>query len=422
MKKEVLIIFVMIMLMHMVSAVEISLSKTSYFPGETLQAQITGNFATLSIQNIKIYQSNQVHETPMISDLTKQEGIYYFYAILPFQEKNYTLKIENSQYVSSGEMKTETITKDFAVLKTNASYLSFNPGFAISNKDFSIKVKSINGNMQLNANLEATGETQTASLIEESEKTLLFSVLDSNVTRTSLKLNDYSVPVFISEKNKIPVVENLELVFNPAKLEASVSPNNDYFFKVLLTNTGNKNLTGISITNDLNAIITPDSINLNAKEYLAINATIPIPERKNISGKITASYGGKKAELPVFFHIAKTPEEVNLTGTSVLETVSCAKSGSICLSNEECSGKTTASLEGPCCIGQCIIKKSSSKTWIYGIILFIFIILGAGYFYLKLKRKQQVKSTDEMLNEKSRRYRERMSGNSEEVSGNLRRV
>lgn len=202
MKKEISILILVLFLIPTILAIEISLSKTSYEPQETLQTEITGNFISLNSENILIYKQDAVHSTPVISDLTKQGDIYYFYAILPNQEGNFSLKIENSQYTEAGQTKTDTIIKDFILKKTNESALSINPGFIITSEDFSIKVKSLNNNQDVSAELESTNEIKNISLIQDSEKTLSFSISATESIKTNLKISDYNIPVFIIEKTQ----------------------------------------------------------------------------------------------------------------------------------------------------------------------------------------------------------------------------
>jgi hypothetical protein len=101
--KRGIFIVLFVLLIPTISAIELSLSKTNYNPQETLQAEITGNFISLTSENILIYKGDAVHSTPTISDFTKQGNTYYFYSLLPTQEGNYSLRIENSQSSQSTE-------------------------------------------------------------------------------------------------------------------------------------------------------------------------------------------------------------------------------------------------------------------------------------------------------------------------------
>ena len=99
----------MLILTPFFSALEINILEQSYDPQETLQAEITGNFLTLGSKNIFIYRHGIPRPMPVISDLMLKNDIYYFYAILPRTEGNYSLKIEDAEYLVEGKIKTERI-------------------------------------------------------------------------------------------------------------------------------------------------------------------------------------------------------------------------------------------------------------------------------------------------------------------------
>ena len=120
MKKSVLILLALLISVQAISAISITLSKQVYYPGEILQAEITGNFITLKNQDIQIYKQGIPRQMPVISDLTKQNDIYNFYAVLPTQESDYTLEI-NTEYIEEGKIKTDAIKQDFKISKKQPS-------------------------------------------------------------------------------------------------------------------------------------------------------------------------------------------------------------------------------------------------------------------------------------------------------------
>lgn len=194
-------ILIVLFTINLISAVEIKLSKDKYQPMETLQAEITGNFIdSLTNNNLLIYKQGVPRSTPVISDLTKQGDIYYFYAILPNQEGNFSIKIENARYTEGGTEKTDIVVKEFEIKKTNESALSINPGFVKTSEDFSVKIKALNKNQEVSATLN--GKTQNISVIEDSEKTMSFSVANLS-GKYNLKINSYTIPIFIIEKTII---------------------------------------------------------------------------------------------------------------------------------------------------------------------------------------------------------------------------
>lgn len=424
-KKGVLFLLLLISILSMILPVlslEITLSKESYSPQETLQAEITGNFITLRNENIFIYKEGVPRPNPVISWFTKQEDAYYFYALLPNQEGNYSLRIENSQYTTGGELKNDPIIKNFIIKKSNQSALSINPGFIVADKDFSIKVKSLYSNQKITATLESSNQSQTLNLIEDNEKTLDFSISGANYQKTNLKIGNYNIPVFIL-KTIIPP-EAKELNFIPPELKAIVTSGENYFFKIVLENSGNKNISDIKLSNNLNAVINPDAIPLlGSLEIAVINITLPVPEnsKNNLSGEIKAEFGGKTQTLNVFFEITSNKTKVNLTGTTITPDLSCKDKGNLCVYPETCDRETTESLEGPCCLGNCIEEKAPSNfNWLIGVVLIAVIVLVLYFVYKKSKQNQKLKSSEDILKERTKRFNERMSG--EEVSGKVGRI
>ncbi len=338
MKKEITILLILLII-PLISAIEIQLSKDTYQPQETLQAEITGNFIdSLTIDNILLYKQDIPRSTPVISGLTKFQDIYYLYILLPNQEANFSIKIENTKYTEAGVEKTEDIVKEFEIKTTNQSALQINPGFIKTtedSEDFSIKIKALSINQDISAELEATQETQDFSLAEDVEKTISFSISDIAAGKTDLKINDYTIPVFIIEKTEIQndsQEQNESAVVNKTE-----------------------NQTKIDITN-------------------------------------------------------MTEEEI--------QSLSCSDIGEKCEDNEKCDGETKASLDGPCCTGTCTEKKKSNK-WILGIVIIIIVAIVIWYFYSKSKKKQKLRKHKDILEEKSKKFEQRMGG--EEISGGVGR-
>ena len=114
-KLFLIILLLIFLITPSILALEIKLSGDSYQPGETLQAEITGNFVSLKLENVLVYKEGIPRSNPVISDLTYQDGIYYFYALLPKQEGNFSLRIEDSQYFEQENLKSDTIIKNFII-------------------------------------------------------------------------------------------------------------------------------------------------------------------------------------------------------------------------------------------------------------------------------------------------------------------
>ncbi len=414
-KEAILIIFLIIPL---ISSIEITFSKENYQPQETLQAVITGNFISLTNNNIFLYKNGKSHPEPVIKDLTKQNNIYYFYAVLPKNPGNYTFKIQDIEYLERGYIKNLPITKDLTIIIKNQSDLSFNPGFIVPLSDFSIKLKSLYGNTNLTAIFEATGETKELSLIEQREETINFHLPSLFPQKSKIILNNYEIPVFLIKKINITEEEKLEFI--PYKLDGILSTKN-YFFSILIKNIGNVPLTNIKILSDIKTEINPSIIPLLEPSKTAIiNLTISISEIGQLSGKLIAEASNKSFFLPIFFNVTKNETEVKINDAiNSQQTLSCSKIGNLCKENEICKGDVIASLEGACCIGSCSIEEKSNYSQIIGIVLLVFLIIIIAYIILKIK-KRKLKSPEEILKEKSERFKNRMEG--EEVAGKLDRI
>ena len=424
MKKSVLLISIIILfLLPTILAIEITFSKESYQPQETLQATITGNFISLTSDNILIFKDPKTHAEPVIKGLTKQNNVYYFYAILPKQPGNYTFRIQDTEYLERGEIKTEPIIRDLPIILKNTSDLSINPGFVVPSKDFSIKVKSLIGNPDLTATFEATGETKIISLIEQIEETLKFSLPELPPAQYKITINAYEVPVFLIKK--INETGKLNIEFIPYIIEGTVIIENDYFFKVLIKNSGDKNLTDIRLSSNLNTILQPDIIYLlQPGEVVLINLTISVEkiDEQKLFGQIIAETSNNSFFLPIEFDITENQTEVKIEDAVeplVLGALSCSQLGNICTGDQFCSGDTVESLEGPCCIGQCLEQEGSSTSYI-GIILIIILILIVIYIIWKVRRRKNLKSPEDILKEKSAKFKKRMEG--KEVDGRLDNV
>ena len=327
MKKEAcrlsMLILFAVLAMPLISALEIKLSKDIYYPQETLQAEITGNFIdSLTKDNILIYKQGIPRSSPVISDLTKQGDIYYFYAVLPNQEGNFSLKIENIKYTESGVEKTTAIVKEFEIKKTNESALQINPGFVKTSEDFSVKVKSLAGNQEVTA--ELGGESKNYSLIEDVEKELTFSVSSLAIGKNDLKI------IYGSETTK--------------SLLSSITINKYYTIPVFVIEKAIVNDTIINQTNQTNTNQTNQTSN-------------------------------------------ETKISIENKTTDEIKAMHCSEFGLQCEDNEVCDVSTKESLEGPCCPGTCTAKKEKSYVWIgILIILVVLAVVAFMYFKAKNKR------------------------------------
>ncbi len=425
MKKRLLSALILLTLLPSIMAVEISLSSDNYEPGELLQAEITGNFITLANENILIYKGDLVHSNPVISGLKHDNNIYYFYAILPITEDNYSIRIEDAEETKLGQTKTDTIIKNFTIKETNKSGLSIDPGFVLASGDFTIKIKSLSGNQDVTATLAATSESKTLSLAEDLEETHGFS-MDDVTNDTTLTIGSYSIPVFIIDKpdEEPPVVieDKTELSFLPQALTGNVTLG--FAFKVVLANTGTETVENIEISTDSEILLGQENLAiLEPNEQFSLMLVIPDTlTEKEFSGTITASFEDQEVNMPFNFELTNDEKQVEVIAKD-LPLLTCEDlEGTICKDDEKCSVNTIASTEQPCCpeSGKCKKIKTSNTGTIIGFVMIGAVITMVIYFYLKGRKRLKPKSTDQILKEKQGKFNERMkSYEPSEVSGKL---
>ena len=145
MKKIVFLAVLLFFNLSLISALDISLTKSSYYAGETLQAEIPDAFINpLTLADIGIYEGEKVHKATAETGLVKIDNTYHYYAVLPLTAGDYFMKIHAKHYEGVVESDAE-ITKLFKISSTNASYFSVNPGAISATSDFSITVTSYGG-------------------------------------------------------------------------------------------------------------------------------------------------------------------------------------------------------------------------------------------------------------------------------------
>ncbi len=138
--KKIILIFVLLLL-PLIMSIEVDM-KTEFSQGETLMAKISGNFLeNIEKENVLFYREHV--RVPMLYDLAKINGEYYVYAQLGDKEpNNYSLRIEDIQYMQGTIVKDEEIVTDFIITNETADF-SINPGFIISDEPFEISVQNL---------------------------------------------------------------------------------------------------------------------------------------------------------------------------------------------------------------------------------------------------------------------------------------
>ena len=405
--------------------------KQEYKPGETLIAEITGNF----IDNLKsediLFYSGRVF-IPMIYDLAKINDKYYLYAVLPIKERNYSLIIKNAHYTEAGLEYKKDLQFDFSA-KSNTSSYNVNPGFIIANKDFSIKVTALTKDISLKSTFNTISKDYTIS--ESRTKTIPFSISGiKGFTKTSLKLEAdnlvYEIPAIIfAEGTSVNQSQNIEdikeLRFSKSHLNFSVIADSSFQFTISLSNTGQEDIKNIKFdTENLSDIlkITPEEIDiLKAGDLEKINLTIKSKKEGKIYGELIAVSENSTAKSSIEITTVKDKQayqEIKNNSDLAVEGSCSSLNGFICGEKETCKGNTLLTIDGDCCVGTCEETKTGGGTSNAIAIILIVIVLGILGFFIFKKIRQKRASSEDIIKEKSSDYESRFKAG----IGNLTRT
>lgn len=406
----------------MVSAMDLTLTKTKYYPGENLQLTIPDAFTTgLKIDNIGVYFGDAVHKSPIVPSIIKSGTKYYYSAILPLEVGNYSLRIENMEYRELGITKTATIEKNFTIASTNESYLSFNPGVISATSDFTIAITAYNAEQDVNVNFNEGNFEKTFTLGYENQQTVTIPLANvKSSIFTNIQINSYELPAVITVNSAYNPINADELgnnysldeaVFaNPDSLNASVLANFDNVYDINLNNRANKVPINLTLTtSDSRIMVTPKSIiNFLGNQ----NISIKINSARDFSGNVIVSSSHGDITLPVNVKIVEKSTQVESTVPETHEGQTCTDLGGRQCNpnnNEQCNGNNVFMTDAPsgCCLGTCEVQ-SSSGGWLWGILLVLILVGAGGFLYWKSKKQPGVSLVD-VFKKKTETFEKRMN-------------
>lgn len=382
--------------------------KSSYQPGETIIFSISGNFLdTLKVENIEFYSGRAY--TPLIYDLAKINDKFYIYAVLPLEEKNYTILIKDVHYTENGKEKLQDLTYNFSA-KGNYSLFSVIPGFIIANNNFSLTINSNIQDITVVSTLQNKSESYT---IKEGQSRIIRYSIDSlSSSNSSLSLKssgkEYLLPCYILKQKEDIFTPLQDFRFSSDKISISVLKNSNFRFILSLFNSGD-NLENITFDlGNLSSIlsINPTNISkLNSGSSVKLNLTINT--NKNAKGIVKAISKNATAEIELDIKITDIITNNSNPNIERISQKTCIQAGGkVCNygKGEKCSvTPDTSYIDNVCCFGTCSSPKKPSNLW--WIILVIIAILAGAFFFLK-KLKLKPKTTKEVLSEKTENYEE----------------
>ncbi len=413
-------VFIFLLSINIVNAIEFELSKSIYQPGETLQAEISGSILeNIEHEDISFYSGRT--KVPLVYDLAKINDRYYTYALLPYKERNYTIKVKGVFYKKQGTEIREDLILNFSIKSTKNYSLGFNPGFIITKNDFFIGLENKGKEDDINAVFEATDEKYEIQLGEEESEKILFLVSKiENYTESKIKITikgqNYEIPVFIiPEDSRINITKKARLRFFPSSKNLTLKKDKLWVTKFTLSNLGDMDLKDIKLSiidkdKDINALVSPKNISfLEANDEIKINLSFEAKEEDIFVFKIKA----KTENLTAYttFQLNSTPEKIengengkddDFDDTRPGNEKKCGElNGQICGEDEICNAEETLAADGYCCLGECEKQGNSGGIgkWI-GFVLFVVVIIILILVFRKIKKQKS--SSEEILKKRAK--------------------
>lgn len=431
MKRLLLTLILIASIIPISSAVEATL-KENYAPGETLIISIAGNFLDpLNADSIAFY-SGRI-PIPMSYTISKIEDRYYLYALLQSQVRNYTLKIKNAHFMENGLENKLDLEYNFSV-SGNITDFSVDPGFVIAREEFSISLQSKSKTIVVT--LKSTNSTKSITLSAGQTKEVSFFASDFTSPISSIEISSpqttYLVPVKLSStifqnnhtKNQTAVNKTiLSLEFIPSIINITSIKGNATSINLFIKNTGNTNLTNITISSSDKVLISPSKIELiQPDDSITLNLTI-LPLSSSLFAMLRATSENITSQIPLYVSITYNSSAVILPPSPPPLDSCNLLGGKICAPGENCNGNLISSQEGSCCKGTCVTpKQPTSNTSKYIAIMIIAAIVGIIGFFVYKKSKAKKKDFTKVIEEKNKSFEKKLNPGSildGEVRGQL---
>lgn len=395
MQKEIILIL-MLVLISSVSAIDLNV-KDTFAQGETFYATLEGDINSVLSQNNVIFYRGHTR-VPIEATFLQINNTYYISAqLLGKQPGNYSIEIQDLEYIELREQKTIDLVKNFTISEDIADFI-VEPELIITESDFKINLENLVSSQieissdsweGVNSFKIPSGENQEIDFsinnLEASE--LVFIKLSSTNT-------EYLVPIYIDKEPKQKIVK---IDVEPLELIVQMSTNVSYNYSriIYINNTGDFDLEDISIilsdslepytnlsTDFISEISEGDSVKIGAFFF-------PNDSSNDVCGAIYFEINSEIYQtLPVFLNMTESYIPIStdneITENDLSLTKSCEQlNGNVCEDNEDCEGVIENSLNGNCCIGKCAKKESSGSTSkIVGWVLIIGVIAFVVWFYL----------------------------------------
>jgi len=396
-------------------------------PGETIFAtiQTVGEFTQeIPESSISLYDGRR--KISLEHDLMQYDGTYYLY-IYATREGAFTIKIPNVLYKEADQLNSIDFEKNFSVSKeviysedgnvSGTKILSIKPGHI-----FSINAPAIKLINQGTIPLELSYLENDTTLQPQETREVEFYPEETFSTFEVSSYRDFSAPVvYLSANGSILENKTEEIAALRASetfLTVNLIVGNETSEKIELFNFAEENLTDITLETDAPVEIS-EIETLQAKSAENITLTFTPDQVGHIQENLTIKYkmGEKEENMTIILSLYVLPEGSSEEDFIIINETCADKNGQVCAPGFLCSGDTLLTSNNEyCCVGTCEEIEDPSKKdsglsggWIWGIVILV-VLAGVGYYFYRKSRKIKKPTSDEKLEETSKKYTERLSG------------
>ena len=419
--KKLAITFLFLTLITTASALSI-ISPTTIDQGSTIIFTLEGNILEpITKSDVGFFEQHV--QIPFDYDIEKIEGTYYIYALIPYEQKSYSLRIEDIYFKENNEFQTSNLETNFTISENTAEF-NVNPGLKLLSGDsFEIQLYN-NLNTDLPITYSIAGEEKQTTLPLQESTSLTINVED--IEGTSLNTlsiasanSQFEMPVYVIRQEFAPetqepiiddegnviepseISEGSKLQFSSNTIDETLKTSEIRQITLGLINSGDSPTGEITFEvseeiKDLIELQTETIASLDPGEETEIVFSITSDVSGEFEGGIQADSQTSLTELRVLLSIADDAIPI----TSIRSETSCADlSGEVCLKSQSCSGTSLPVSDNTLCCteGSCISdtetpsEKGSSTISIIIVaiaLLIILIIIG-----LKLKKSRKPSKT-----------------------------
>jgi hypothetical protein len=394
--------------------------------GETIIATITtpGEFTKqIEPEDLEFYQGRK--KTSFESDIVYYHGTHYLY-IYTTRVGNFTIQIEDILYKELDMLQSTTIIKEINITEKTNETLTIKPGFIFTTQTPTIKFLNtglFQLNLTYNDNETSLLPSQTKEITLDPEE--VFSYLDISTYK------EFSVPIiyFKADENTTFISPSVkaDLRSNPELLFLELFTENETQSIIEIFNFGDENITDIKATHNTSFLTIEEIQNLPPRGIQNLTLTFQPENPGNFQDKINITYTQNQTqqELQISLSIFVLPKGEPIENFEVKEETCQEMSGKVCEDGYLCNGTATFTKNSEyCCLATCVELEntdpsdSSGFGWLIGIVILAILSIG-GYALYKKQKAFKPQTSKDKLNEVSKKFEKRLSGESNRIRGGL---